>query len=67
MEIIQIARKVKHMNKIEKFNIYCTCQQNNQMNETLFDLQNPMFDTLYTHHINKVDVTPPCVITLRTL
>jgi hypothetical protein len=53
MEIIRIARKGKHIKRIEKLNIYCICQQNNQMNEILFDLQNPIFDTLYKHHKSK--------------
>jgi hypothetical protein len=53
MEIIQITRKVKHMNSLEKNNIYCTCQQNNQMNAIVSDLQNPMFDIIYKHHDNK--------------
>jgi hypothetical protein len=44
--IIQIARKCEHMKSLEKFDIYYTCQQNSQLNEILFDLQNLIFDTL---------------------
>jgi hypothetical protein len=53
IEIIQIARQGKHMNSLEKNNIYYTCQQNNPLNAIVFDLQNPMFDTLYKYHIKK--------------
>jgi hypothetical protein len=49
MEIIQITQKGRHMNSLEKFHIYCAHQQDIQMNEVLFDLQNPIFDTIYNH------------------
>jgi hypothetical protein len=37
------------MNSLEKFHFYCEHQQNKQMNEVLFDLQNPIFDAAYNH------------------
>jgi hypothetical protein len=50
MEITQITQKGRHMNSLEIFHIYCAHQQNKQMNEVLFDLQNPIFHTIYNHY-----------------
>jgi hypothetical protein len=50
MEIVQITQKEKYMNSLEKFHIYCAHQQDIQMNEILFDFQNPIFDTIYNHY-----------------
>jgi hypothetical protein len=46
IEIIQRAKKGKYMNSIERHHIYCTHKQWKQMNEVLFDLQNPIFGVL---------------------
>jgi hypothetical protein len=37
MEMIQIARKGRHMNSTEKYHIFHTYKQNKQMNDVLFD------------------------------
>jgi hypothetical protein len=49
MEIIQTARKGKYMNGLEKYHIYRTHRQGKQINEVLFDPQNPIFDAIYNH------------------
>jgi hypothetical protein len=38
------------MNSLEKFHIYCAHQQDKQMNEVLFDIQRPIFNTIYSHY-----------------
>jgi hypothetical protein len=43
MKIIQLTHKGRHMDSLEKFHVYSMHQQNKQMNEVLFDLQNPIF------------------------
>jgi hypothetical protein len=45
--ITQVTQNGKNMNRLEKLHIHCTHQQNEQMNEVVFDLQNSMFDTIY--------------------
>jgi hypothetical protein len=46
MDILQIAKKGKYINKLEKFYIYKTTKQNLQLNDTYTDIHNPIFDTL---------------------
>jgi hypothetical protein len=49
MDIIKITQKGRHMNILEKFHIYCAYRDNAHMNEILFDIHNPIFDTLYEY------------------
>jgi cell fate (sporulation/competence/biofilm development) regulator YlbF (YheA/YmcA/DUF963 family) len=51
MEIIQVARKGRHMNNIEKCHMFCA--QNKQMNEVLFDLSNSIFEAVYNRYITQ--------------
>jgi hypothetical protein len=44
MEVIQIARKGRYMNSLEKFHIFCTQKEEKHMNEILFDPKNPIFN-----------------------
>jgi hypothetical protein len=52
MEIIQVTKKGRYsyMNSIERFHIFCTQKKNKHMNEVLFDLKNPIFETIYNHY-----------------
>jgi hypothetical protein len=50
MEVIQIARKGRYMNSLEKFHIFCTQKENKHMNEILFDPKNPIFNSVYNHY-----------------
>jgi hypothetical protein len=49
MDIIKITQKNRHMNILENFHIYCAYRDNTHMNEILFDIHNPIFDTLYEY------------------
>jgi hypothetical protein len=40
------------MNYIEKCHIFYTQNKNKQINDVLFDLKNPMFETIYNHYAN---------------
>jgi hypothetical protein len=57
MEVIQIARKGIYMSSMERFHIFCTQKENKYMNEILFDLENPIFETVYTitHNILSIE------------
>jgi hypothetical protein len=50
MEVIQIGRKGRYMNSMERFHIFCTQKENKHMNEILFDLKNPILETVYNHY-----------------
>jgi hypothetical protein len=54
MEVMQVARKSRYMNSMEKFHIFCTQKENKHMNEILFDPKNPIFDTIYNHYKQNV-------------
>jgi hypothetical protein len=51
MEIIQIARKIRHINNIEKYNIICTQKQ---MSEVLFDRNSLICEAVYNHYITQL-------------
>jgi hypothetical protein len=44
---IQVDRKGSHMNNVERYGIFCAHKQNKQMEEVLFDLNSPIFETIY--------------------
>jgi hypothetical protein len=47
MEIMQVARKGRHVNNVEKY-MFCTHKQNKQMNNVPFDHKNPKIETVLT-------------------
>jgi hypothetical protein len=53
MEIIQIARKGRHMNNIEKCHIFCIQKQKKQVKEVLLDLKNTPFEAIYNRYTNQ--------------
>jgi hypothetical protein len=53
MEIVQIAKRGRCLNSLEKYRIYCIYQENEQINETLTDNTNPILNVTYKHCITK--------------
>jgi hypothetical protein len=45
--------KTSILNSLKKYYIYCTYEQNKQVNEALKGIKNPIFDVIYNHYINK--------------
>jgi hypothetical protein len=50
MEVIQVTKKGRYMNSIERFHMFCTQKKNRHMNEVLFDSKTPIFETIYDHY-----------------
>jgi hypothetical protein len=47
MEIIQIDKKGKHLNTLEKYHIYKMSKNRLHINDTYIDVCNPIFEVLY--------------------
>jgi hypothetical protein len=50
MEVMQIAKKGKTPNALQKCHIYCTYKQSMHLNEKHTDSHNPIFNSLYSHY-----------------
>jgi hypothetical protein len=61
VEVIQIARKGRHMNSEEKYHIFCVCKEKKQMNEVLINLK-----ILYLIPYTNITSTSDIQITLHT-
>jgi hypothetical protein len=46
MEVLNIARKGRKLNTLERYHIYDLSKKALQMNDTFTDLHNPIFDIL---------------------
>jgi hypothetical protein len=60
MEVIQVTKKGRYMNSIERFHIFCTQKENKHMNEVLFDLKKTLYlrpFTTTTHNNNYLITT----------
>jgi hypothetical protein len=47
MDVIRNGRKGRHLNALEKYNIYKISETNTQLNDTYNEMQNPIFQEIY--------------------
>jgi hypothetical protein len=59
MDIIKTGRKGKHLNTLEKYNIYRINEDNLHMNDTYIDIYNPILETLHELYIRQQHTHTP--------
>jgi hypothetical protein len=49
MDILEVEKKGKHLDTLERFHIFCLYKQDNHLNDNNIDVYNPIFNTVYKY------------------